>query len=132
MSLDEWVANEMSKRMNRILGHSINLEMLDFEFFREENDRGYFFKDKEENIRWLNQFAKDIEVVEDTLEFMNGVSRSELKTLEECPDEFILLIINHIAAEIIIDNCDGGIPWESPSVWTKELIKSTGLKKYLS
>ena len=129
--LEMWVASEMRARMNRVVGHSINLELLDYEFFRDENERGYYFSNSLDAEKWMETWKKELETVDDTLIYMNGVSERELKELKKEPNRYILLVVNHLAGEIIMYPCNEDIPWDRPSFWTVDLLKATGFGRFM-
>ena len=130
MTLKEWVAQEMIKRLNRVINHKIAWEGLDYWIFEVENKRGSFFTSIEDSNKWWKFFKKEAHVyVADRLMQVNGLTFEELKHMEK--KELELLIINNLAEEIL-EKMPEDIYWEIPVVWTKELFLRSGLGKYMN
>lgn len=130
MTLKEWVAQEMIKRLDRVINHKIAWEGLDYWIFEVENKRGFFFASIEDSNKWWKFFKKEAHVyVADRLMQVNGLTFEELKHMEK--KELELLIINNLAEEIL-EKMPEDIYWEIPVVWTKELFLRSGLGKYMN
>ncbi len=130
MTLKEWVAQEMIKRLNRVINHKIAWEGLDYWIFEVENKRGSFFTSIEDSNKWWKFFKKEAHVyVADRLMQVNGITFEELKHMKK--NELELLIINNLAEEIL-EKMPEDIYWEIPVVWTKELFLRSGLGKYMN
>ena len=130
MTLKEWVAQEMIKRLDRVINHKIDWEGLDYWIFEVENKRGFFFASIEDSNKWWKFFKKEAHVyVADRLMQVNGLTFEELKHMEK--KELELLIINNLAEEIL-EKMPEDIYWEIPVVWTKELFLRSGLGKYMN
>lgn len=128
MTLMDWVASEMVKRIDRVLNHKIAWETLDYGFFKEENERGFFFKSKDESDSWWNTYSEDIANMLEKLEYQNGVTELELAHM--MPNKVDLLIINNVA-ETVLSQMPEEVEWESPIVWTADLLKRSSLGKYM-
>lgn len=128
MTLREWVATKMVKRVDRVLGKKLAWELLDYTFFEEENERGWFFKTKEESDTWREKYHEGFRSMLDTLMTQNGVTEEELHELSY--DELDLLVINNLAEDILL-KMPNEVEWEEPIVWTKDLLKKTELGKYM-
>ena len=129
MTLKDWVAQEMVKRLDRVLNREIAWETLDYEFFKKENDRHFFFETEEKRKAWWDIFViQYIEYLAQRLETVNGVSRDELNAMEV--GELDLLVINNMAEEIL-EEMPKEVSWETPIVWTKDLLKRSSFGKYM-
>lgn len=129
MTLKDWVAHEMVKRLDRVLNHEIAWETLDYEFFKKENDRHFFFETEEKRKAWWDIFViQYIEYLAQRLETVNGISRDELNAMEV--GELDLLVINNMAEEIL-GEMPKEVSWETPIVWTKDLLKRSSFGKYM-
>lgn len=128
MTLREWVATKMVERVDRVLGKKLAWELLDYAFFEEENERGWFFKTKEESDTWREKYHDGFHSMLDTLMTQNGVMEEELNELTY--DELDLLVINNLAENILL-KMPNEVEWEEPIVWTKDLLKKTELGKYM-
>lgn len=128
MTLREWVATMMAKRVNRVLNKKLAWEMLDYTFFEEENERQWFFKSKEESDTWRKKYNKDFLAILDKLMTQNGITEEEIKSMSY--DELDLLVINNMAEDILL-KMPKEVEWEEPIVWTMERLKKTELGNYL-
>ena len=129
MTLKDWVANEMVKRLDRVLNHKIAWEALDYTFFEVENKRGFFFTPMEDSNTWWKLFRKEIsDYVENRLMQVNGITFEELKQMEK--KELELLVINNMAEEVL-EEMPKEISWETPIVWTTDILKQSSLGKYM-
>lgn len=128
MTLRDWVATMMAKRVNRVLNKKLAWEMLDYTFFEGENERQWFFKSKEESDTWREKYNKDFLAMLDKLMTQNGISEEEMKSMTY--DELDLLVINNMAEDILL-KMPSEVEWEEPIVWTMELLKKTELGNYL-
>lgn len=128
MTLRDWVATMMAKRVNRVLNKKLAWEMLDYTFFEEENERQWFFKSKEESDTWRKKYNKDFLAMLDKLMTQNGITEEELKSMSY--DELDLLVINNMAEDILL-KMPKEVEWEEPIVWTMKLLKKTELGNYL-
>lgn len=128
MTLKDWVANEMAKRIHRVLNQKMAWEVLDYNFFKEENQRGYFFERKEDSESWRKEYHTDIEAMLLKIENQNGVTEMELAHMK--PQEVDLLIINNVA-EMVLSEMPKDVEWETPTVWTKDLLKQSSFGKYM-
>ena len=128
MTLRDWVATMMAKRVNRVLNKKLAWEMLDYTFFEEENERQWFFKSKEESDTWRKTYHKDFLAMLDKLMTQNGITEEEIKSMSY--DELDLLVINNMAEDILL-KMPKEVEWEEPIVWTMELLKKTELGNYL-
>ena len=129
MTLTDWVANEMVKRLDRVLNHEIAWEALDYTFFEVENKRGFFFTSMEDSNTWWKLFRKEIsDYVENRLMQVNGITFEELKQMEK--KELELLVINNMAEEVL-EEMPKEISWETPIVWTTDILKQSSLGKYM-
>lgn len=129
MTLKDWVAQEMVKRLDRVLNREIAWETLDYEFFKKENDRHFFFETEEKRKAWWDIFViQYIEYLAQRLETVNGISRDELNAMEV--GELDLLVINNMAEEIL-EEMPKEVSWETPIVWTKDLLKRSSFGKYM-
>lgn len=127
--LKNWVAHEMVKRLDRVLNRKIAWETLDYEFFKKENDRHFFFESEKKRKDWWGIFCIEyIDYLAQRLEAVNGISREELDEMEV--GELDLLVINNMAEEILED-MPKNVEWETPIVWTKDLLKHSSLGKYM-
>lgn len=129
MTLKDWVANEMVKRIDRVLNHRIAWEALDYTFFEVENKRGSFFTSIEDSNTWWKLFKKEVSAyVENRLMQVNGITFEELKQMEK--KELELLVINNTAEEIL-EVMPKEVSWETPIVWTTDILKQSSLGKYI-
>lgn len=128
MTLRDWVATMMAKRVNHVLNKKLAWEMLDYMFFEEENERQCFFKSKEESDTWRKKYNKDFLAMLDKLMTQNGITEEEIKSMSY--DELDLLVINNMAEDILL-KMPKEVEWEEPIVWTMERLKKTELGNYL-
>ena len=129
MNLKEWTAKQMIQRISRVYFEKITWELLDYEFFKVENERGSFFTSKKEAKAWWKSFKNDIENYKwQRLIQINGLTEKELSEMSK--KELTLLIINNMAEEILSE-MPIGVEWEDPVVWTPDLLKQSGLGHYM-
>lgn len=129
MNLKEWTAKQMIQRISRVYFEKITWELLDYEFFKVENERGSFFTSKKEAKAWWKSFKNDIENYKwQRLIQINGLTEKELSEMSK--KELALLIINNMAEEILSE-MPIGVEWEDPVVWTPDLLKQSGLGHYM-
>ena len=129
MNLKEWTAKQMIQRISRVYFEKITWELLDYEFFKVENERGSFFTSKKEAKAWWKSFKNDIANYKwQRLIQINGLTEKELSEMSK--KELALLIINNMAEEILSE-MPIGVEWEDPVVWTPDLLKQSGLGHYM-
>lgn len=128
MTLEAWVASEMLKRMDRVINHFIPLELLDYIFFKDENEKHSYFDATSDAMAWEKEYKWDIEEVLEELELQNGLSPKEIEELRKQPNELALLVVNHIAAGLLVS---ADAEWEVPVVWTKDLLRTSFLGEYM-